>query len=143
MKIIIKEKEKIRINKIFDWIVYMFCYSLVLISVSVWFKSLVIDSFLYGIIAAILIYVLNKTIKPILVLLTLPITGMTLGLFYPFINVFILKIVEFILKGHFEINGILSAFFIAILISLMNILMDFIVIKPLLERRKKHESYRN
>jgi putative membrane protein len=143
MKIIIKEKEKLRINKIFDWIVYMFCYSLVLISVSVWFKSLVIDNFLYGFIAAIIIYALNKTIKPIIVLLTLPITGMTLGLFYPFINVFILKIVEFILKNHFEINGILSAFFIAILISLMNLLMESIVIKPLLERRKKYESYRN
>ncbi|MFA5602742.1 MAG: phage holin family protein [Bacilli bacterium] len=143
MKIIIKQRDKIRINKFFEWLIYMFGYTLVLISVSVWVKSLYIDTFLYGLIAAIIIYILNKTIKPIIVLLTLPITGITLGLFYPFINVFILNIVEFILKGHFQINGIISAFFVAILISVMNILMEHIVIKPLLEKGKSHESNRH
>ncbi len=143
MKIIIKQQDKIRINKFFEWLVYMFGYALVLISVSVWVKSLYIETFLYGFLAAIIIYILNKTIKPVIVLLTLPITGITLGLFYPFINVFILNIVEFILKGHFQINGILSAFFVAILISIMNMLMEFIVIKPLLERGKFYESNRH
>jgi putative membrane protein len=143
VKIIIKQQDKIRINKFFEWLVYMFGYALVLISVSVWVKSLYIETFLYGFLAAIIIYILNKTIKPVIVLLTLPITGITLGLFYPFINVFILNIVEFILKGHFQINGILSAFFVAILISIMNMLMEFIVIKPLLERGKFYESNRH
>ena len=36
-----------------------------------------------------LLFILNKTIKPLLFYLTIPITGITLGLFYPFINLII------------------------------------------------------
>jgi putative membrane protein len=64
-------------------------------------------------------------------LLTLPITGLTLGLFYPFINVMIIKITDFILGEHLETNGIFILFFAAILISAMNFLLEKIIIEPL------------
>ncbi|MCI8446615.1 MAG: phage holin family protein, partial [Bacilli bacterium] len=83
--------------------------------------------------AAIIIYILNKTIKPFLVWLTIPITGLTLGLFYPFINVLILKMVDWILFGHFEINGLWMSFLISILISIMNEVVNEYIIKPLLK----------
>ncbi len=128
------------ISKILDWLVYMLGYTLVLIAVSVLFKKTVyVDNALFGLwgfIAVIIIYILNKTIKPLIVWLTLPLTGLTLGLFYPFINVFILKIVEFILDGHFAIHGIWMAFIVAIFISVMNGLMDTLIIEPLIRRMK-------
>ena len=74
----------------------------------------------------------NKTIKPLIVTLTIPITAISLGIFYPFINVFILKIVDFIMGKHFSIHGIFMSFLVAILISLMNIMMDKLVLEPLL-----------
>ena len=128
------------ISKILDWLVYMLGYTIVLIAVSVLFKKTVyVDNALFGLwgfIAVIIIYILNKTIKPMIVWLTLPLTGLTLGLFYPFINVFILKIVEFILDGHFAIHGIWMAFIVAIFISIMNGLMDTLIIEPLIRRMK-------
>ena len=136
MKIVIKEKnKKIRVNKFLDWLIYMVAYALILITVSVLFPNTVyIDNSYFGIwglLAAIIIYFLNKTIKPLIVWLTLPLTALTLGLFYPVINVLVLNIVDFILGNHFNISGFFMSFIVAILISLMNALMDEIVIKPL------------
>ena len=136
MRVIIKEKNKIRLNKLIEWLIYMIGYSLVLITVSIIFKNtLYIDNSYYGIwsfIATIIIYILNKTIKPLIVWLTIPITALTLGLFYPFINVLILNIVSWILSPHFDIpGGIIMTFVIAVLISLMNLIMKSIITKIL------------
>ena len=125
-----------KISYLIDWLVCMVGYALILISVSVLFsKTIQIDNSYYGLwalIASILIYVLNKTIKPLIVWLTIPITALTLGFFYPFINVFILNIVDYILGPHFTINGIFMSFIVAIMISILNILMDNMVLNPLL-----------
>ena len=106
-------------------------YALVLITVSLIFKNTIkIDNSFFGmwaLIATILIYLLNKTIKPMLVWLTLPITALTLGIFYPFINVFILYMVSWILGSHFIINGIIMSCIVAILISIMNQIIDGII----------------
>ena len=142
MKVIIEDTNdrKIRLNHIIEWLIGMIGYAIILIAVSLLFpKTLQIDSDLFGIwalVAAIIIFILNKTIKPILFWLTLPITGLTLGLFYPFINVFILYMVSFLLQDHFQIHGIWMAFFIAIIISILNMLMDSIVLTPLFRRKK-------
>lgn len=134
------EKSYKMISGILDWFVYIFGYTIVLIAVSVLFKKTIhIDNAMFGMwgfVAVIIIYILNKTIKPLIIWLTLPLTGITLGLFYPFINVFILKIVEFLLDGHFAIHGVWMAFIVAIFISIMNGLMDTIIIEPLLRRLK-------
>lgn len=129
-----------KISKLLDWFVYMLGYTIVLIAVSILFKKTIyVDNEmfgLWGLIAVVIIYILNKTIKPLIVWMTLPLTGLTLGLFYPFINVFILKIVEFLLDGHFAIHGIWMSFVVAIFISIMNGLMDTLIIEPLIRRMK-------
>jgi len=133
MKIIITDNKtkKSHFNYFIDWLMHMVGYALVLITVSVLFKNTIqIDNSWFGFwafCASVIIYLLNKTIKPILVWLTLPITGLTLGLFYPFINVFILYIVSWILGSHFTINGIFMCFIVALFISLMNLFMDSII----------------
>ena len=133
MKIIINNKNNgnPHLNYFIDWLIHMIGYALVLITVSVLFQRTIrIDNSMFGLwalLASVIIYVLNKTIKPILVWFTLPITGLTLGLFYPFVNVFILYIVSWILGSHFVINGIFMSFIVAIFISLMNLFMDSII----------------
>jgi len=137
LKVFFINSNKVRADNFIQWLMYLFGHTIVLISVSLLFESLYISNTyfgLYGLIATIMISILNATIKPVIVLLTLPITGITLGLFYPFINVFILKIVDFLLGNNFELRGIWIAFFIALLISIMNILMDSLIIKPLLKK---------
>ena len=137
MKLIIKDKNVYRINKFLDSIIYIFGYTLVLLLVDLIFNSFDIDNYWFGFLAVILIYILNKTIKPIIVSLTLPITALTLGLFYPFINFLILKIVDFILGDNIQIYGIVSGVLIAVVISIMNFIVEEAVIKPIIRRCDK------
>ena len=129
-------------NRFIEWLIYMIGYAIVLITVSVLFSSFEINNKyfgLYALIASIIIYVLNQTIKPVLTYITLPITVLSWGLFYPIINVIILHITSFILgKNNFQITGFIVPFFIAIVISLLNILMEGLILKPITKRRMKN-----
>lgn len=131
---------RIKMIRLLEKSIYIVGYALILIVMSVIFNDTIqIDnSYLgvWGLLISLVIYILNKTIKPIIVKLTLPITGLTLGIFYPCINVFILKLVDFIFVNHLTIKGLVIPFFVAILISLMNILMDEMLIKPILKKGK-------
>ena len=44
MDLIVKEKNKLRINKAVDWLLYMFGYTVVFILVTSLFKTIYIDS---------------------------------------------------------------------------------------------------
>ena len=88
--------------------------------------------------AVLIIYLLNKAVKPFLVSLTIPITGLTFGLFYPFINLFILKLTDWILLDHFDLKDFWVALFISILISIMNFFMEELVIRPIIRKVQKH-----
>ena len=83
------------------------------------FNNIYIESFWYAFIAALIISFLNNTIKYFLVLFFMPITILSLGLFYPIIDVIILKITSFFLGSSFNIVGWFTPFFIAIFISIM------------------------
>ena len=126
---------KINIWKIIDWLTHMLGYTLVLIIASLIFKKTIyIDTTYYGLwglLAVVIIFVLNRTVKPILFWLTLPITGITLGLFYPVINVLILKLTDFILLSHFQINGIFFVIIVSVFISIMNWIMDNLIINKI------------
>ena len=130
---------KNNINKILDFIITVLVYYLVLILVSNITNTLVIDSSYYGLyslLGAIIICILNKTIKPILFKLTIPITGVTMGLFYPCLNILILKITDWILLSHFETHGIITLFLTSILISIINLIIEELIIKPIIGRNK-------
>ena len=128
-----------KISKVLDWMLYIFGYTFVLYLADLLFNSLYSENIFYDLLAAIIISVLNKTIKPLIFRLTIPITAITLGLFYPFINLFILKIVDFILGDNFDIYGIFHGILIAVMISIMNILVEGLIIKPIIKRGNKNE----
>ena len=122
--------KKTRLSRFIDWVLHMIGYTLVFIVVTSFFKSIYIDSdhlIIWSAIIVLVIYILNKTVKPILVTLTIPITGLTLGLFYPFINLFILKLVDWILGIHFRLYNIWIALLVSILLSIINLIMDGII----------------
>ena len=145
MQLVIKDKNKVRINRFIDWLLHMIGYIIVFIGVISFFKSIYIDSdhlIIWSSIIVLVIYILNKTIKPILVTLTIPITGLTLGLFYPFINLFILKLVDWILGKHFQLYNFWIALLVALLLSIINFIMDRIInriIKTVTKGVVKHE----
>ena len=120
-----------------DFIIYMIGYAIVLLLASYLFSSFHISKFFYAFLGAIIIYILNKTIKPLLVTLTMPINMLSLGITYPIVNVIILYLTSFILGKNFTIHGIIAPFFIAIFISTLNILVEGFIIKPIIYNRKK------
>lgn len=72
-----------------------------------------------AIVTAIVLALLNAFLKPILVLLTIPATLFTLGLFLLIINAAILMIADQIVDG-FYIDGFWAAILLALFISLVN-----------------------
>lgn len=131
------------LQPIIEWLLSIIGYGLILISISVLFPNTIyIDNAYFGFwgfLASTIIFIINKWFKPFIVWLTIPITALTLGLFYPFINVFILYIVHFILKSHFVIRGIYMSFVVALFISLMNFLMEKYILKPVLDKEMNYE----
>lgn len=136
-----KVTKQTRLSRFIDWVLHMIGYTLVFIGVTSFFKSIYIDSdhlIIWSAIIVLVIYILNKTVKPILVTLTIPITGLTLGLFYPFINLFILKLVDWILGKHFQLYNFWIALLVSILLSIINLIMDGII-KHLIKGVRGHE----
>ncbi len=132
MKLISEDKKEI--NKVLDSILYISGYTLVLFIVDFLFNSFDVENYWYFLLTVLIIYILNKTIKPIIVRLTLPITALTFGLFYPFINFFILELVDALLGRHFQIYGFWSALLISIVISIIDFFVENMIIKPLIRR---------
>jgi putative membrane protein len=60
--------------------------------------------------------IINVFVKPVLVLLTLPLSVITLGVFYFFINAFMLELVSYFVKG-FVVRDFFSAFLGSLIIS--------------------------
>ena len=67
--------------------------------------------------AALLLGIVNAIVRPIAVLLTLPLTLLTLGLFLPVINAAMLGLVALLLSG-FQISGFWTAVGGALIVSL-------------------------
>lgn len=133
-----KWNKKESISKGLDTFIHLVGYTLVLITVSVIFKKIVfISNIWFGFLDVLIIFILNKTVKPVLTWLTIPLTAMTLGLFYPLINAFILKLSDWILGPHFDVNGILWLIVVSIVISIMNAIMDNFIIDGILKGGKK------
>ena len=81
--------------------------------------SVQVDSFVTALAAALLLGFVNTLIRPLLVLLTLPATILTLGLFIFVINGLLFWFVASFLKG-FTVGGFWSAFFGAIVYALIS-----------------------
>ncbi len=80
---------------------------------------IVIDSYSTAIIFVLVLGILNAIIRPLLVLLTLPITILTLGIFLLVINVFMVMLADKFVSG-IHIDGFLWAFIFGILLSFLS-----------------------
>ncbi len=76
--------------------------------------------------AALLLGIVNGVLRPVLVLLTLPVTVLTLGLFVLVINAAMLALVAWVFEG-FTIAGFWPALFGAIIVSLTGWLASYLI----------------
>jgi putative membrane protein len=81
-----------------------------------------VDGFGYAIIVAIVISILNALVKPILVILTIPVTFFTLGLFLFVIDAIVILMAGNLISG-FHVNGFWPALFFSIIIGIISWLL--------------------
>lgn len=72
---------------------------------------------------AIFMAIVNVILKPILIVLTLPINILTLGLFTFVINALLILLASSVIKG-FEINGFWTAFLFSIVLSFISYVLN-------------------
>jgi len=88
--------------------------------------SIEIDGLLTAVVAAAVIGIINTFLRPILIILTLPINILTLGLFTLVINGLIFYFVGNIVEG-FQVTGYLAAFLGAFILSVINVLASLLI----------------
>jgi putative membrane protein len=77
-----------------------------------------VDSYLTAIIVAVVLSLLNLLVKPLLIILTLPITIITLGIFLLFINAIIILLADYFVGG-FSVANIWWALLFSLLLSFL------------------------
>ena len=102
----------------------------------IYFASIFIVAHFFGLIevekpstlilAALVLGVLNAWLKPILILITLPISFVTLGLFILVINTFLLKVTDILIPG-FVVEGLLKAFMASFCISIISSFLNSLI----------------
>lgn len=101
--------------------------ALALLAVAYLMPSIHVAGFTGALIAAAVIGLVNVLIRPVLVLLTLPVTLLTLGLFILVINGLLFFLVGSILQG-FEVASLWSGILGAILYSLISWVLTALIL---------------
>ena len=100
-------------------------------SLSLWaashiFTGLKFDSTASLIVSALLLGLANAIVKPLLIVLTLPLTLLTFGLFVLVINALMILLVSALVTG-FKVSGFWTAFWASIFISILSIALGSLV----------------
>lgn len=97
----------------------------ILYSISFLVAGFYFDSFYSAIISMLVLGIINALIKPILLLVTLPVNILTLGLFTLVINGLMFWLGSSITKG-FNVDGFMPAFLAALLFSIFSIMVNWL-----------------
>ena len=107
---------------LFRWIIN----ALALILIAYLVPGFGVETFYNALIAALVLGLVNALIRPILLILTLPVTVFTLGLFIFVINALMIWLVSTIVEG-FIITGFVPAMLAAILLWIVSMLTNWLV----------------
>src|SRR3989344_796657 len=96
-----------------------FIKALAIVVVAYLLPGVTVASFWTALILAVVLGAINTFIKPVIVILTLPLTIVTLGLFVLVINAFLIMLAAAVVPG-FAVSGFLSALLFAIILSVVS-----------------------
>ncbi len=100
--------------------------ALALLAVTYLIPSIHIRGFGTALVIAIVLGLINALLRPVLVLLTLPVAILTLGLFLLVINALLFQLAAWFIKG-FEVSGFWAALFGSILYSVISWILSALV----------------
>lgn len=108
------------------FLVFWFVNALALWVADYLFASVTFDKLATVILSGLIFGIAHTVLKPILVILTLPITAITLGLFLLVINAAILMLVAWVVPG-FNVAGFLPAVGVALFISIFSFVLNMML----------------
>ena len=107
------------------WLLGILINAVMFMALAGFFKeSIYIESIYAALGASVVLSILNILVKPILIILTLPVTVLTLGLFLLVINAITLLLTDSIMGSAFELKSFGTAFLTAIIMSLVNVVIQ-------------------
>ena len=113
-----------------NWITKTLLTALAVFFLSWWLPGVSIEqSYFNAIIVAVVLGFLNSSLKPLLVILTLPATILSLGLFMWVINAFVILVADYFLDG-FTVDGFWWALLFSALLSIINSFLQKTFIGP-------------
>ncbi|MBH0230917.1 phage holin family protein [Halobacillus yeomjeoni] len=110
-----------------NWLMHIVVNAIAIIAVGALFEAVQIDGVVGALLAGFILSILNAIVRPILVILTLPITILSLGLFLLVINAITLVLTDLLLGSTFNIDGFGMAFVAAIIIALINLVLNSLI----------------
>ncbi|GMN99976.1 phage holin family protein [Parageobacillus thermoglucosidasius] len=112
----------------------VFVNTVLLMAIDGYFDSIQFSGIGAAFIASMILSILNIVVRPVLILLTLPVTILTLGLFLFVINAITLLMTAALMGNAFEIDGFGTALLASIVLSFFHLLVQKAIIEPLLQK---------
>ena len=109
-----------------SWLINLLILSVSVFVVTQILPSVRIKGFSTAVVVALIYGVLKVLLTKILVLISFPLMIITLGLFYLVINAFLLWITDKLIDG-FEIKGLLNTLIAALLISVIDAVLHWVI----------------
>jgi putative membrane protein len=109
-----------------DLLIHWFLSAASLLIVAFLFPGIEVHGLGTALVAPIVIGLINATLGIIVKIVTLPLTLVTLGVFWLIVNALMLQLAAAMVPG-FHVAGFFSAFFGAIVLSLINMLLRALV----------------
>ena len=107
------------------WLLGIVINAVLFMALAGFFKdSIYIEGIWAALGASFVLSVLNIFVKPILIILTLPVTVLSLGLFLFVINALTLLLTDRIMGSSFDIDTFGMALLVAVIMSLMNVIIQ-------------------
>ncbi|WP_064093036.1 phage holin family protein [Rossellomorea aquimaris] len=116
------------------WIIGILINAVIFIALAGFFEGFEVTGIGAAIGASFILSILNVLVRPILILLTLPVTILTLGLFLFVINAITLLLTDGLMGSSFELSGFAMAFLASIILSIANIVIQKAVLDPMKEK---------
>ncbi|MEM9025274.1 MAG: phage holin family protein [Bacteroidota bacterium] len=106
-----------------NFLVKMLIHALAVLVAAWLMPGVQVDGYITAILVAVVLAGLNYLVRPVLIVLTIPVTVITLGLFLLVINALIILIASSIVDG-FHVSGFLAAFFFSLILSLVTSIFE-------------------
>jgi putative membrane protein len=107
------------------WLLGIFINAVLFMALAGYFNgSFHVSGFSAALAASFLLSILNVLVRPLLILLTLPATVLTLGLFLFVINAITLELTDMLMGTDFEISGFGMALLAVIIMSVVNLVIQ-------------------